>query len=289
MRCLRQNKVARFIRDRSHALVDFYFRYRNVPDAIAIENTSACNRRCPYCPHFWSPRPEDRMPAPVFNKILDDLCDLDFRGLILMAPWGEAILDDRLTEWLKRTKERLPRCSIEIQTNGDLLSLDTFRGLIAAGVDEFHVSEHFSVSGGRYVYDEPKQAVLTYRALNPNDRKAVHFDAQNRNRIARSERFHNRGGLVPLQDSISMESLCHRCDFIECILAINFRGDVVLCGRQWTDRPTFGNVQDEHLADIWKKAEFRRIRQALRQGRFLSPLCNDCLFGFLPDADDLTG
>lgn len=228
------------------------------------------------------------MPAPVFEKLLDDLRDLDFRGHIVMAPWGEAMLDDRLAEWLQMTKARLPRCMIEILTNGDLLSMDTFRTLIAAGADEFHVSEHFSVSGGRYVFDEPRQAVLTYRALNPNDRKAVHFDALNRRRIERSERFHNRGGLVPLQDTISIASLVCRCEFVENTLAINFRGDVVLCARQWTDQPTFGNVRTEHLVDIWKKVEFRRIRRDLQQGRFLPSLCKGCRFGFLPDPNGLT-
>jgi hypothetical protein len=58
------------------------------------------------------------MPAPVFEKLLDDLRDLDFRGHIVMAPWCEAMLDDRLAGWLQMTKARLPRCMIEILTNG---------------------------------------------------------------------------------------------------------------------------------------------------------------------------
>jgi radical SAM protein with 4Fe4S-binding SPASM domain len=289
VKSLREGFIGRLIRDRTRLPNDFFIRYRNVPDTIAVENTSACNRRCPYCPHFWSPRPQGRMPFPVFDKILDDLRDLDFRGRIVMAPWGEAILDERLASWTTRTKEKLPRCLVEIQTNGDDLSLNAFRALAEAGVDEFHVSEHYAPVDGRYVLDEPKQAVRTYRGLSPQDRRKFHFDPRNRDRIGRSERFHNRSDLVPLRDSVSMASLCRYCDFVEAVLAINFRGDVLLCARQWTDRPSFGNVRNEHLADIWKKAEFRRVRQDLRNGRFLLPLCQSCGFGYLPDADELPG
>ena len=99
--------------------------------------------------------------------------------------------------------------------------------------------------------------------------------------------FHNRCGLVPLKDCISYENLSKTCDWPEGGITIDSKGQVLLCCRQWTDKPTYGNVQNEHISDIWKRAEFSRIRKNLRKGIFELELCNTCGMGYLPDADQV--
>jgi len=281
---LNKVKAAQFLWNHFSFLKDFYYECRDLPDFLAIENIGECNRRCPYCPHYWSPRNRNQMPEPIFKKIVDDLGDSDYRGRIFLAPWGEALLDTRLPSLVRYARKKIPGCFIEVQTNGDLLTYEKFRELVSAGVNEFHVSEHYKIMDGRYVIDEPKQDVRKFLELDKENRKLFHFDDRNSKRVMRMDRFHNRSGLVPLKDEISIKDLCRICDLPEAILSINYKGDVVLCARQWKDDPTYGNVMDERLTTIWNHVEYRRIRKELRKGIFNLDLCKSCNFGYLPDA-----
>jgi len=229
------------------------------------------------------------MPEPIFKKIVDDLSSLDYGGNIIFAPWSEALLDSRLPHFVAYGRSKLPKCHIEIQTNGDLLTFDKFKELCRAGVDEFHVSEHFKIADDQYVRDVPRQAIKTYLKLDQDDKKAIHFDDSNSKRIMRMDWFHNRSGLVPLQDCVSIESLCSKCDFPESILSINYKGGVLLCAKQWKDHPTFGNVQDKPLKDIWQETRYKGIRKNLRKGVFELELCRNCWFGYLPEASQIEG
>jgi len=215
--------------------------------------------------------------------MIDDLGRLKYRGKIIFAPWSETLLDERLPSFVRYAKARLPKSQIVVQTNGDLLTREKFEELREAGVGHIDVSDHYRREGDRYVIEEPRQAIRTYRQVDDAAKKMIHFHDLNYKRIRKIEPFHNRSGLVPLQDLISHERLYKKCSLPEGTMTINHAGEVLLCCRQWVDLPSFGNIKNDDIKKIWNAAEFRKIRKNLREGIFELELCRECGYGYLPD------
>jgi len=284
---VKNSKVVKYYWDHLKNFQGFYYDHRKFVNAIAIENTTACNRTCPYCPHFWQKRPRNSMGEALLYKIAEDLSDLNYRGTIIFAPFGEPLLDDRLPYFVEHIKKKMRGCTVTILTNGDLLTVERFHRLDGSGVDCFAVSDHFDIQDDRYVIADPKAAIETFLVLDQSDRKKMNFYDSNYERIKRLERFHDRCGLVVLEDNVSQEKLFKTCEFPESIMTISYNGDVLLCGRQWTSVPLFGNVAKEHVKDVWKKRPFRRIRKNLRKGVFELELCKNCGHGYMPDPAQL--
>jgi MoaA/NifB/PqqE/SkfB family radical SAM enzyme len=281
-------KVFKYLKDNVSYLQDNYYKYKRMADSVAIENTADCNRKCPYCPHFWTDREKGLMPESLFKKIIDDLASFGYRGKIIFAPWSEPLLDKRLSSLVKYTKSKLPKSKITILTNGDFLTVKKTMELVDAGVEEVDVSDNYTVSENQYTIDEPKQAIQTYNQLDEKYKKSVHFHDLNYKKIRGLDRFHNRSALVPLKDCIAVESLFKMCELPEMILAINYKGEALLCVRQWRDTPVYGNVSFEHVKDIWRKEEFVQERAALRKGIFKWDVCKDCGVGYPLDPMELS-
>lgn len=280
---VRSSRYVGYLWSRLSYMREVYYRRRLAPRIIAIENTTECNRRCPYCPHFWSPRESHVMELSLYRKIIDDLAEIHYEGTVLFAPWDEPLLDPRLPSLVEYAKRRLPRCSIVILTNGDLLTLELFRDLRRAGVAECDVSDHFKIADGHYVINKPAEAIRTYRKVGKEDRKRIHFHDLNYKRIRGLDSFQNRSGAVPLDNCISTQQACGTCNLPEMILTIAHDGRVVLCARQWEETPVFGNAGSERVYDIWRKVEFSNARRKLRHGVFELDICRRCGLGDLPE------
>lgn len=220
----------------------------------------------------------------LYHKLIADLSELKFRGTIIFGPWSEPLLDERLAGFVKYAKAKLSKSQILLQTNGDMLTPEKFEELHQAGIEHIDVSDHYRKEGTSYVIDEPKQALLTYQQLDKTKKKNIHFHKLNSQRIRRIEPFHNRSGLVPLNNTICHEILYKRCFLAESTMAVKYDGRFALCCRQWVDQPTFGNIGNENIKDIWNNPGFKKIRMSLRQGIFELELCRKCGYGYLPEA-----
>jgi len=273
--------------DHAERLSEIYYNFRVLPNAIAIENTTSCNRNCPYCPHSWQQRASRQMPFSLFRKIVDDLSDIPYMGKIQFAPLGEPLLDERLVLFVSHVRQKLPKSRILILTNGDLLTLPLFNELSNAGANQFDISDHYVVAENRYVIKEPKHAIETYNLLDADKKCRIVFLTNNYDRIRRIDRFHNRSGLVPLENSVAVKRLDRNCSFPESIMTITHNGEVLLCARQWNTDVTFGNLATEHIADIWSKPYFKSIRSNLRKGNFELEICRECRLGYMPEPESL--
>lgn len=109
---------------------------------------------------------------------------------------------------------------------------------------------NYTVYDNQYTIDKPKQAIQTYNQLDGTYKRSIHFHDPNYKKIRGLDRFHNRSGLVPLKDCIAVESFFKMCELPEMILTINYKGEALLCARQWGDTPVYGDVSYEHITDI---------------------------------------
>ena len=78
-------------------------------EAIEFESTAYCNRKCNYCPNVdyerFGSEENFLMKEEIFENLLSQLVDLNFKGMISPHLYGEPMSDHRLLNWVKKNKK----------------------------------------------------------------------------------------------------------------------------------------------------------------------------------------
>lgn len=233
---------------------------------INIEINTNCNRRCTYCPNSISDRGMSKnsrhMDPAIYKKLIDELAQINYRGRISPHLFGEPLLHPELAKLITYTRTKLPKATLMIFTNGDLLSIDKFNELLSLGIDKFVISEH-----DRSLSRQLK-SLYSYVDDLPKKKKKI-----KRYNIVPETRLSNRGGLV----SPSQLNTIPRCAFHHNPVAIDYNGNVILCCNDFFSTMKFGNISNERFLDIWFDKRFQKIRKELRKKRYKLPICQKCV------------
>lgn len=230
---------------------------------IEIEINHGCNLACSYCPNEKFERIEKgNMELSLYNKLIGQLCDLNYQGKISYSFYNEPTLSTSLEQYVQIAKENLNNIQIELYTNGTLLTLEKFQQLIKSGVDKFIITKHEHVED--YVFDE------TILSLTSDELKKVVYKQFNEIHLT------NRGGLL--------KQIPKRADttFFPCLIPMNMisvtvKGNVVPCFEDFYQKNQMGNIGIEHIKDIWQKKEYVQFRENLKNGlRHKFEVCKDC-------------
>jgi len=241
-----------------------YYGKIDFPNDFNIETTTHCNRRCSFCPNSKYDRGlkknEVRMPFEMYKKIIDELAEYHFRGRIGPHFYGEPLTDERLPDFIKYTKEKLPKCRININTNGDLLTIEKYNQLIEMGVDKLTVGQYD---------DKPTKTMVTLLAyIKEHPEKKMYisykkFDTENQHST--------RGGEIKVKNPEPP-----RCRSPLNPVVIDALGNVVLCCNDYHSSVILGNVIIESVMEIWNKPRYKKLRQHLRKGEYQLPICKVC-------------
>lgn len=226
---------------------------------LEVETYSRCNLACPLCPVSRHRRPEERLDAEVFFRIVDELAEIGYRGTFSPHFYNEPFADDRLEDFVGYVARRLPRATIRIFTNTTLLTAQRFRSMAELGVDEYVVTideERIRRSYERLISE-----------LSPGEREQI------RPRRIFGSALHNRGGLIEGLPNVHRPS---RCRLPEDYCVVNAHGDVVLCYNDYFARHAFGNVREAKLLDIWRAPEFAAARGRIASGDLDYDICRAC-------------
>ena len=243
--------------------------FRKTFKEIEFETTAYCNRKCIYCPNSNNERAGAKdgkyMKEEVFNKLLRDLSDIGFQGLIAPHLYGEPLTDPRLVMWVSKIRKTLPKTTIKVVTNGDFLDKEKYNELISAGIDYFHVSKHSS---------KLSQGVIDLlNTINKEEClkriKIFDFYEDYRNKQVM---LNTRGGDVKLK-KILRHPVC--CEYVAYPVIDTF-GDVILCCNDFHSRYKFGNIMEHHLLKIWQNPENIKLRRRIYKGQFDLPICQNC-------------
>lgn len=233
---------------------DYYF-----PRDVSIEIGTSCNRACIYCPQSVDKAPRNLMSEETFTAILYRLKEINWQGPIGYTHFNEPLLDKRIIWFVERTKCILPKSLPQMITNGDALTEDLTKRLIAAGVANICITRHdddFEDWNARIVPLAKKYE--PYFSLGDLHGKAIS----------------NRGGLVT-DPRVIIEKL-KRCDNPEGSLHITIDGRAMLCCCDYYHEHTFGDVIKEGILPIWHKPEFKRVRDEVRAGKPRLDICKAC-------------
>ena len=243
--------------------------------AVEIETTTICNRKCVYCPNSTSPRPPARMADSIFYAIIDSLKRGNFKGRVSPHFYGEPLTDDRLTAFIKYIRSGLPEAQIKLYTNGDLLTVDKYLELKKAGVDIFRISQHS---------EEPSDAITgLFDYLNKN-----HSDLSNIEYLNYHDSYNNKNGAAALPESALQPDFANRgglvkvdaanrryCHYVNQ-MTIDYKGDLVLCCNDYNSSVVFGNAAKRDLFEIWNDKKYTRIRKMISRGNWLFEICKKC-------------
>ena len=125
---------------RTHLLFYPYYRYHLPrPSVILIENTNCCNAQCVMCPRETLTRKRGFMEFGLFEKIIREVSSASRTPVVHLHGFGEPLLDESLPERIMLAKT----CGIKhtyLVTNASLLSSETSRKIISAGLDTMKIS-----------------------------------------------------------------------------------------------------------------------------------------------------
>jgi sulfatase maturation enzyme AslB (radical SAM superfamily) len=261
-----------------------------------IEASSACNLRCRFCPRDEM-REVGLMSRETFDGFLDGV-PLRSTDNVAFVGMGEPTLNPLLPDFVSLVKERHPRLTTWVTTNGTKLGTGIVPRLVDAGLDILDVSfngldrESYEsmMRGARF--DDTLAAIeeLASRFRKDNVRTTLQINCvlsdgdRGREREIREfwrrrgiehfriQRAHDRAGLVRLSGlAPGRPGLRGRaCKVFEVVNFVTWKGDVLCCCHDVRRALPLGSV----VAMEWDEIE-KRKKQILK-GKKWPGMCARC-------------
>ncbi len=238
-------------------------------DILGIEISSYCNLRCKWCPNSKYERGLKKnktdLPIKYIKKIIKDLKKINYRGHIQLHFYNEPLADERLIKIIKLIKKNVPKCKIDINTNGIFLTIDMFKKLNDAGTEIVNYSQ--------YTPEIPKNVKELMNHLRKFPEK---YKTKFHCRIFNDEQtdfaVYDRDGVVG-------KNILDRppCIYPKQQMTIDFMGNAVLCCNDYHSSVKFGNIKDSELMDIWNSRRYKKVRKMLKNKKFVFPICKYCV------------
>lgn len=242
---------------------------------VEMNITELCNRTCVFCPRADPkvyPNRNLMMGLDVARKVGSDLASFDYRGRVSFSGFGECLLNKNFEDYIRIFRAALPSNTIETNTNGDRLTVERIHSLFAAGISAIYVN----------LYDGPEQAPhfeqLFTEAGIPKDKWQLrpHWPDYARDF---GLTLNNRSGMVDPVAGVSPSAtppLLQRCHYPFYKMFVDWNGDILFCSNDWGREIVIGNVQKEHLRDLWLSDKMIEIRRALSNKQRSQSPCNKC-------------
>lgn len=234
---------------------------------IEIETINKCNGECQFCPvnKFDDPRQLAIMDTELFYTIIAQLKELNFKGRVQLFSNNEPLLDKRIFDFAKHTKEELNKCHLIFYTNGTLLDIDKFKKLILY-CDTFCIDIYYDKEEKIPNNIKP---VIKYCLQTPDLQHKVKIQLINKAAIRNS-----RGGKSKNRKNIYTVQTPCLLPFVQVV--VRPTGEISLCCNDATGVFTLGDLKQEKLIDIWNGHYFNEIRKKLRFNREQIPMCHQC-------------
>jgi radical SAM protein with 4Fe4S-binding SPASM domain len=228
------------------------------------------------------------MDADLFNKALQDLAVLDYRGRIEFYIYNEPCKDmPWLLQCISTAHAVVPRACLMIATNGDYLrGAGSIMKLYDAGLNQLLINCY---SPGLYEKRQEWLAQLpaeisrdggTYSYVNPRGREnrtIAMLDKSSPEIFGKGIfRIQNRAGnIAPFMPALS-EPVSRMCTKPFRLLNINWEGDALICCNDYAAAHSFGNLRDMTLTQLWNNPVINEYRRRLYNKDRSAPMCRTC-------------
>ena len=235
--------------------------------AVEIETINRCNGNCGFCPvnHQQDPRPFKKMETELFRKIIDELADMRFGGLVNLYSNNEPLLDARIYEFAEYAKSRLPS-QIFMSTNGTLLDVEKYKRIIKS-LDSMIIDNYCT----DYKLKANIEEIAKYAELHPELWKKTSIQIRYENQIMTT-----RGGQAPNSRHRISSPLNIGCLLPATQLIIRPDGKLSLCCNDALGTVTIGDVNSGGLVKAWNSAAAREARRNVLRSRTHFKICGRC-------------
>ena len=237
-----------------------------LPSWIEISPIDMCNRACVFCPKSddsIAPNQNHKMPSVLYTKTAKELKELGFRGTIMIAGYGEPLLNRDVVNMCKVFSKF---CNVEITTNGDPLSVKYIKELYSAGAKKIIVSmydgEH-QIDEFNEMFSEAKVSAEKYVLRDRWYTKEDNFGVK----------LTNRAGTLKNAEKIDNNKKCY---YPHYSMMVDYNGDVFLCTQDWNRRIRTGNLMLNSVYEVWTSSVLKKYRTHLSDAKRDLPPCNKC-------------
>jgi len=301
----------------------------SVPFIINVDPADICNFQCKFCPTgdrklmAKTPgRSHGIMDFELYKKIINDICEFEKPIKVLrLYKDGEPLLNPRLVEMIRYTKEK--RCAerIDTTTNAVLLNPKKNTELIATGLDRINISIEginaqqyweFSkckvdfeklVENIRHLYENKKQCEIIIKIngdiLSEDDKKKfyeIFGDIADGVYIEHIMACWPEFGIkeVEVNQELGLYGQPIKeiqvCPYVFYSFSINSDGLASLCFLDWSRKLIIGDAKKESVKDIWngdKLSEYQKMfLQKKRKNHNICGGCGQMSHGLPDNIDD---
>ena len=232
---------------------------------ISIECNSYCNRFCSFCTRTYDNREKVRMPTETIYKTLNELSEINFKGLISFHFYNEVFTDKRIFELFEKCQEL--ELNNYLVTNGDFLTVDNVQRLSQYNIKEFTLSLYDSED--RPDFEKRSKEYIQKFKLDLYDWELIILNG--------GEDFTNRAGYVDHAEEKYELPVKAACSKIVKKIDVRYDGEVVMCCLDYYGLHSIGNIKEENIIDIWYGDKRRQQLSDLSKGkREKYKLCSGC-------------
>ncbi len=270
------------------------------PSRFAVEINADCNLNCSMCHHDQMIRPKGRMPFPLWKKCADEVAEIAPKTQVWFSFCGEPLLEpDLLVEMLNYGKE-VGLQSMNINTNGMLLTNDVADKLLKTGVERIVIGidgfskeayEKARCGGNRDVVysqveyllgqsekmDNPPEINVQFIRMECNDGELDDFMNYwlSKGATVKARNMLSWGGKF---DSYMVKVKENRipCPWAMTMMHVFWDGRVPRCPGDTEGDEAVGNAWDDTIKNLWDKlGSYRHLHLAHKYDQ-LPERCNDC-------------
>ena len=301
----------------------------STPYVVQFFPVYACNFKCKYC-HHSIPREKREfvtewpvMKYELYEKCIDNLAEFPEKIKTLrFVGMGEPLLHKDILKMVKRAKDSQVADTVEIVTNGALLTKEMADGLIEAGLDRMVISlqgtsaeKYYSVSGIHLNFDEFVNNIEYFYTHKTNTQMYLKIiDIALEDEVDKERYFKLFGDIcdtigientVPIFPGVSFNDELYKargmktqfglpvrrvkvCPQSFYTMQINPDGKIVGCYAVYYPR-ILDDCNQHSLVDIWNGEGFMKFRRQMLDGREnVCDFCRDCTindFRIFPEDD----
>ncbi len=237
-------------------------------NVVEVETINRCNGECRFCPvnKHQDPRKIRKMDDALFAAILDELSAIDYSGLIHLYSNNEPFLDQRMPDFAREARSKLPNATIGLSTNGLIMTREQYRKTID-WLDFLTVNN----------YCDDYQLLDTHKHIEEWTRERDEWFAKTKITIRnKSEFLSTRGGGAPNRDGGLNRTLDCGCHLPSHQVIIRPDGKMSICCNDATGQTTVGDITENGIVAAWNSPEYVALRYKVLGDRSLLPPCREC-------------
>jgi len=223
-----------------------------------------CTRRCEFCPISLDSfkKTSNSLDVALYEKILNDLSEINYDGKILFSGFSEPLLHKRLADLLRITKKKLPSSIMEIVSNSDLFDRVDVKSLFSAGLDTMSVSVYDGPEQLKSLQDwkmakgfSDKEVILRRRYLENGN---YGMTISNRSGLVDSNKYRDQN-----ENKINELPLKAKCFYPFYTVMVDYNGDFLLCPHDWKKQFKVANLAEQNIWNVWSGKHLMSARRKL--------------------------